>query len=86
MYNAKYKGKKCEVNKLPKVLPNITYDNECGQNTVDSPSSMYKLPFEKDDEYFSNLEDAQRAFERISDMMVDDDEDYVIKMTYFTCL
>ena len=52
MYNAKYKGKKCEVNKLPKVLPNITYDNEGGQNTVDSPSSMYKLPFEKDDEYF----------------------------------
>ena len=39
-----------------------------------------------DEEYFSNLEDAQRAFERISDMMVDDDEDYVIKMTYFTCL
>lgn len=38
-----------------------------------------------DEEYFSNLEDAQRAFERISDMMVDDDEDYVIKMTYFIC-
>ena len=38
-----------------------------------------------DEEYFSNLEDAQRAFDRISDMMVDDDEDYVLKMTYFIC-
>lgn len=36
-----------------------------------------------DEEYFSNLEDAQRAFERISDMIVDDD--YVLKITYFIC-
>ena len=45
---------------MPKVLPNITYENEGGQSTVDSPSSMYKLPYEKDDEYFSNLESRTR--------------------------
>ena len=45
---------------MPKVLPNITYDNVDGAKTVDSPSSMYKLPFERDEEYFSNLDSRTR--------------------------
>lgn len=46
---------------MAKTLPNITYETD-GKDShiIDSPSSMYKLPFEKDEEYFSNLESRVR--------------------------
>ena len=45
---------------MPKVLPNITYETDNGSGTIDSPDSMYTLPFEKNEEYFSSLESRTR--------------------------
>ena len=76
---------------MPKVLPNITYDNADGAKTVDSPSSMYKLPFEKDEEYFSNL-DSRTRFLKGCEKLVRKDKrykkyiNYLKKNTMFTTL
>ena len=45
---------------MPKELPNIIYDDSAKTPTIDSPDSMYVIPFEKDEEYFSNLESKNR--------------------------
>lgn len=45
---------------MAKTLPNISYDTEGSTPTVDSPDSMFVLPFEKGEEYFSNLESKNR--------------------------
>lgn len=44
---------------MAKELPNIEYYND-KTPTIDSPDSMFILPFEKDDEFFSNLESKTR--------------------------
>ena len=66
---------------MPKVLPNITYDNVDGARTVDSPSSMYKLPFEKDEEYFSNL-DSRTRFLKGCEKLVRKDKRYKKYINY----
>lgn len=49
---------------MAKELPNITYDTSGKTAIIDSPSSMYMLPFEKDEEYFSNLESRNRFIKK----------------------
>lgn len=41
---------------MPKELPNIKYEDVNKTPTIDSDSSLYNIPFEKDAIYFSNLE------------------------------
>ena len=45
---------------MAKTLPNIEYSTEGKTSVVDSVSALYKLPFEKNDEYYSNLESKVR--------------------------
>ena len=45
---------------MSKTLPNIEYTTEGKISVVDSLSALYKLPFEKSDEYYSNLESKVR--------------------------
>lgn len=41
---------------MPSNLPNISFEKEKNNSTIDSPSSLYTIPFRKPQEYFSNLE------------------------------
>lgn len=41
---------------MGKALPNIIYEEAEGTPIVDSPDSLYYLEFEKQEEFFSNLE------------------------------
>ena len=39
-----------------KELPSIEYSKSSETSFIDSPNSMYQIPFYKDEEYFTNLE------------------------------
>lgn len=41
---------------IGKELPDIEYSKNASNMLIDSPNSMYQIPFYKDDDYFSNLE------------------------------
>lgn len=45
---------------MAKTLPNIQYSTESSRSIVDSPDALYKLQFEKNEEYYSNLESKVR--------------------------
>jgi hypothetical protein len=60
---------------MAKTLPNISYETEGTTSIVDSPSSMFMLPFEKDEEYFSNLESKTR-FIRKTEALIRKDKRY----------
>lgn len=53
---------------MAKELPNISYDSTTTP-TVDSPDSMFMLPFEKDEEYFSNLESRTRFIKKTESLV-----------------
>ena len=54
---------------MAQTLPNIIYEREDGSATVDSPSSMFKLQFEKNEEYLSNLESRNRFIKKTEQMI-----------------
>jgi hypothetical protein len=54
---------------MAKTLPNINYESQGSTSVVDSPSSLYMLPFEKDEEYFSNLESKNRFIKKTESLI-----------------
>lgn len=49
-----------EVSIVAKTLPGIIYDSNGKTEILDSPTSMFILPMDKDVEYFTNLESKNR--------------------------
>ena len=41
---------------MPKNLPNIQYNSDNNTHNVDSPSSLYQIPYDKPESYFTNIE------------------------------
>jgi hypothetical protein len=41
---------------MPKVLPDIIYEKTGNSPVIDAQTSMYQIPFNKNEEYFSSLE------------------------------
>lgn len=54
---------------MAQTLPNIIYEREDGNATVDSPESMFKLQFEKTAEYMSNLESRNRFIKKTEQLV-----------------
>ena len=60
---------------IGRELPDIEYSKSGSTILIDSPNSMYQIPFYKDEEYFSNLE-SYTAFVKSCEKKVRENDKY----------
>ena len=66
---------------MPKSLPDIEYTNDGKTAIIDSPISMYQIPYNKDENYFSNY-DNYVAFVKGVEKMVRQNDRYRKYISY----
>ena len=69
------------VKKMPKVLPDINYEEEKGNATIDSSNSLYNIPMFKPIEYFANIE-SRNNFIKATEKLVRTNDRYSKYISY----